>query len=341
MARNSRSVFSDVARRASLARGASDTAPASALSRRLSTADRALAGFTLVELLVTIAIIGILVSLLLPAVQAARSAARRTQCANNLKQIGIALMSYHEAHTVLPPGYLSNVSSAGTETGPGWGWCAMLLPQLEQSGIWSGLNFSLPIEDPANSIRQKTMPSLLCPANEIQYPAWPAEVRDATGNPSRLICKVGFAPYVGVMGPSDQNPVGAGIFFRNSRTRFADITDGTSQTLAVGERAYLLGEATWVGAVTGAQMFPEQEKGEIALPRLKPSFGMVLGHTGSGRGPGDPQSEINQFFSLHGTGVNFLYADGHVVFLPTSLDGSTYQALSTRSDGEVIGTTVN
>jgi len=308
---------------------------------RRGTAAAPGAGFTLVELLVTIAIIGIIVSLLLPAVQAARSAARRTQCANNLKQIGIALVSYHDAQMTLPPGYLSGVTPAGVETGPGWGWCAMLLPQLEQTGIWSSLNFSLPIEDPSNTIRQKTMPSLLCPANEIQYQAWPAEVRDASGNPSRLICKVGFAPYVGVMGPSDQNPVGAGIFYRNSRTRLSEIVDGTAHTLAVGERAYLLGEATWVGAVTGAKMFPEQEKGEIALPRLKPSFGMVLGHTGLGSGPGATESEINQFFSLHGAGVNFLYADGHVVFLPTSLDGTTYQALSTRGEGEIVGLVMN
>ncbi|HVU88999.1 MAG TPA: DUF1559 domain-containing protein [Pirellulales bacterium] len=297
--------------------------------------------FSLVELLVTIAIIGILISLLLPAVQAARAAARRTQCTNNLKQIGLALVAYHDAQSVLPPGYITNLTPAGVETGPGWGWCSMILPQLEQTGLWSGLNMSLPIEDPSNkSARQTTMPTLLCPANEISYPAWPAEVRDASGNPTRLICKVAFAPYMGMMGPTDASPIGDGLFFRNSRLRFADIVDGASQTIAVGERAYVIGEGTWVGAVTGASLFPDPTEGEISLPNKKPSSGMILGYAGA-NGPGSPQSEINQFYSLHGAGVNFLFADGHVEFLPTSLDGAVYNALSTRSGAEPVSTPRN
>ncbi|HEY4307984.1 MAG TPA: DUF1559 domain-containing protein [Pirellulales bacterium] len=301
-------------------------------------ARRSRRAFTLVELLVILAIIGIVVSLLLPAVQAARSAARRTKCANNLKQIGLALVSYHDAYATLPPGYLTNISAAGVETGPGWGWCSMILPQLEQTALWSTLDMSVGIENSATTAAtscKTNIPTLLCPANEILYPAWPAEVRDANGNPTRLICKVSFAPYMGMMGPSDASPVGAGIFYRNSRTRFADITDGSSQTIAVGERAYLLGEGTWVGAVTGASLFPDPSEGEISLPHLKPSSGMVLGYTGSG-GPGSPNSEINEYYSLHGAGVNFLYADGHVEFLPTSLDSQVYQALATRAGAEPV-----
>lgn len=309
---------------------------------REQPADRAQAhlrrprAFTLIELLVTIAVIGILISMLLPAVQAARGVARRSQCTNNLKQIGLALTAYHDAQSVLPPGYITNLTTTGVETGPGWGWCSMLLPHLEQSMLWSGLNMSLPIEDPSNkTARQTTMPTLLCPANEILYPAWPAEVRDASGNPTRLICKVGFAPYMGMMGPTDTSPIGEGLFFRNSRLRMADIIDGTSQTIAVGERAYVLGEGTWVGAVTGASLFPDPGEGEISLPNLKPSSGMILGYAGS-RGPGSPQSEINQYYSLHGPGANFLFADGHVEFLPTSLDGAVYGALATRAGAEPV-----
>ena len=228
---------------------------------------------------------------------------------------------------MLPPGYITNLTATGVETGPGWGWCSMLLPQIEQTAIWSGLNMSLPIEDPSNkTARQTTMPTLLCPANEISYPAWPAEVRDASGNPTSLICKVAFAPYMGMMGSTDINPVGDGLFFRNSRLRFADVIDGTSQTIAVGERAYLLGEGTWVGAVTGATLFPDPDEGEISLPNKKPSSGMILGYAGT-NGPGSPQSEINQYYSLHGAGANFLFADGHVEFLPTSLDGAVYRRL--------------
>jgi prepilin-type N-terminal cleavage/methylation domain-containing protein len=107
--------------------------------------------FTLIELLVVIAIIAILVGLLLPAVQAAREAARRSQCVNNLKQFGIAIQNYHDAHLALPPGYVSGFDAVGNDTGPGWGWAAMLLPQFEQGPLFNACNFPLPIEAPANS----------------------------------------------------------------------------------------------------------------------------------------------------------------------------------------------
>jgi len=325
-----------------------------ASSRRFISSRRACSSacrraFTLVELLVVVTILGILVALLLPAVQAARSAAWRTQCTNNLKQIGLALTNYCDLYGTFPPGYETNLSPAGIETGPGWGWCAMLLPQLEQTAIWSAIDFSWSIEwhqTPAQSYDpnnvsfvaiQQNIPTLLCPANPLPYPTWPAEVRDPiTGNPTRLICNVSFAPYMGMMGDTDASPTGNGMFFRNSTVRFQDIIDGTSQTIAVGERSYVLGEGTWVGAVTGASRFPDPDEGEIALPHLKPSSAMVLGHAGGGIGPGSPQSEINQFYSAHGAGVNFLFADGHVVFLPTSLDPKVYQALATRAGGEPV-----
>jgi prepilin-type processing-associated H-X9-DG protein len=211
---------------------------------------------------------------------------------------------------------------------------------MEQGAVWNAIDFSVPIER-APSVVTQTIPTLLCPANELLWQWWPAEVLDTNGNPTRLICKVGFAPYVGVMGSNDLTPVGDGLFFRNSSIRLQDIVDGTSQTIAVGERAYVLGEATWVGAVTGASLFPDPDEGEIAVQTLKPSSGMVLGHVGNNNGPNSPTSEINQFYSLHGPGVNFLFADGHVAFLPASIDYSTYQALSTRNGGEAISSTGN
>jgi prepilin-type processing-associated H-X9-DG protein len=137
-------------------------------------------------------------------------------------------------------------------------------------------------------------------------------------------------------GSTDNCPSGDGVFFRNSRIRHRDITDGTSHTIAVGERAYRLGDATWVGAVTGAKMFPDSDDGEIAAPHLKPSLAMVLSHAGLGNGPNSPTSEIDQFYSLHGGGVNFVFADGHVVFLPQTIDYNVYRAMATRAGGEVI-----
>src|SRR5713101_4978740 len=108
-------------------------------------------GFTLIELLVVIAIIAVLISLLLPAVQAAREAGRRAQCANNLKQIGLALHNYHDAIGSFPPGLIARLNpTSGDNAGPGWGWASMILPQLDQSSVYNTINFGLPIEVPAN-----------------------------------------------------------------------------------------------------------------------------------------------------------------------------------------------
>src|SRR5262245_5966827 len=106
--------------------------------------------FTLIELLVVIGIIGVLVALLIPAVQAARESARRTSCINNLRQIGIALQSYESTHKTLPSGYISSFNSDGTDTGPGWGWAALLLNNIEENTLHARLNFTRPIEDPVN-----------------------------------------------------------------------------------------------------------------------------------------------------------------------------------------------
>jgi prepilin-type N-terminal cleavage/methylation domain-containing protein/prepilin-type processing-associated H-X9-DG protein len=300
------------------------------------TSPRPLRAFTLIELLVVIAIIGILVALLLPAVQQAREAARRTQCKNNLKQLGIALHNYHDQHKVLPPGYVSDYTSAGTDTGPGWGWASMLLPQIDQSPLFQSIDFSVAIEAPKHStIRLTVLPALLCPSDDAA-PKWPAMQYDlSTGTPTTKICDVGAANYVGVFGISEPGIAGEGLFFRDSAIAFRDVTDGLSNTLAIGERSHRLGEATWVGSVTGARLAGDPSDGIGGGPPEHGS-GMVLGHTGERHGPGDPHSEANQFYSRHPQGVHFLFGDGHVGFLIASMDYPTYLALSTRAGGEAI-----
>jgi prepilin-type N-terminal cleavage/methylation domain-containing protein/prepilin-type processing-associated H-X9-DG protein len=292
-------------------------------------------GFTLIEVLVVIAIIGMLIALLLPAVQAAREAARRTQCVNNLKQLGVALHTYESAYRVFPPGYVSKFDPSGNDTGPGWGWCALLLPQMEQKPLFDSVNLNLPIEDPSNATgRLMRIAAYLCPSDD-QAPSWVAMKRDASGTPIQSICQVASANYVGMYGTSDPGIDGDGIFFRDSSVGIPDVTDGTAQTIAAGERGHSLGEATWVGSVTGAALFPVDNDG-VGYPRVESGPGMILGHAGGNLGPGDPNAEVNQFYSRHTGGVNFLFADGHVSFLKTTLNAKTFRALATRAGGEVI-----
>jgi prepilin-type N-terminal cleavage/methylation domain-containing protein/prepilin-type processing-associated H-X9-DG protein len=294
-------------------------------------------GFTLIELLVVIAIIAVLIGLLLPAVQSAREAARRAQCINNLKQIGLALMNYEGALRTFPPGYVSSFDVQGNDTGPGWGWAAMILPPFEQTPVFNSLNFNLAIEDASNLTgRLMLINNFLCPSDTV-LPSWWAVSRNTnTGVALRNICQVASSNYVGMYGTGEPGPDGEGVFFRNSRIGLRDITDGTSQTILVGERSHNLGEATWVGSVTGAILYPtDGDNIGRYVPETSP--GMVLGHAGEGHGPGDPRSDVNQFYSLHaGGGVNFLFGDGHVAFLKSTMNYKAYLALATRAGGEVV-----
>jgi prepilin-type N-terminal cleavage/methylation domain-containing protein/prepilin-type processing-associated H-X9-DG protein len=292
-------------------------------------------GFTLIELLVVIGIIGLLTALLLPAVQAAREAARRTQCVNNLKQVGVALHTYEGSYRAFPPGYVSQFDASGNDTGPGWGWSTSLLPQMEQKPLFDAANLSLPIEDSSNQTsRLMGIRVYLCPSDD-QAPSWLAMKRDANGIPIQSICQVASANYVGMYGTSDPGIDGDGVFFRNSPIGISAVSDGTAQTIAAGERGHSLGQATWVGSVTGAALFPVDNDG-VGYPRVESGPGMVLGHAGGNLGPGDPSGEVNQFYSRHAGGVNFLFADGHVLFLKTTLNAKTFRALATRAGSEVI-----
>jgi len=292
-------------------------------------------GFTLIELLVVIAVVALLVGLLVPAVQKVRSAAARAQCMNNLKQIGLALHNYHGSANSFPPGYISNYDAAGNDTGPGWGWAAFILPQMEQQNLYGAIQFSQGIEAAANSsVRVQPVSSFICPSDNLP-PTWTAMQYDATENPIGAICTVASASYVGVFGISEPGVDGEGIFFRGSNIRIVDITDGTSQTMMVGERSFQWCQATWVGSITNASMAPPP--GSPAAGGFENASGFVLGHTFEGNGgPGSPGTEVNQFSSQHDQGSNFLFADGHVQFLSVSTNHQVYQALSTRAGGEAI-----
>jgi prepilin-type N-terminal cleavage/methylation domain-containing protein/prepilin-type processing-associated H-X9-DG protein len=291
--------------------------------------------FTLVELLVVIAIIAVLIALLVPAVQQVRGAAARTQCQSNLKQVGLALQSFHDSNKHFPPGYTSGVDAMGNDTGPGWGWAAYILPNLEQPAVYNAIQFGQPIEVAANAgARVTPLQVYLCPADAAP-PIWTVNKHDAAGNPTGVICTVASANYIGVFGVSEPGVDGEGIFYRNSAVSMKDVTDGTSNTMMVGERSQVLCQATWVGAVTGATLIPPP--GSPAPFEDANSAGMILGHTFEGvAGPGSVDTEINGFSSPHNQGAFFLFVDGHVQFLATSLDHIVYKALSTRAGGEPL-----
>ena len=290
-------------------------------------------GFTLVELLVVIAIIGILIALLLPAVQAAREAARRMSCSNNLKQIGLALHMYHDTNKCLPPGWIAFDPSSGLPHWfgePGWGWAARILPFMEQKAVYESLvHLDLPITDSNNAEARLTeIPTFLCPSDAGEGTFMLEGGGPYVGSGSFSPVELAVGNYLGVFGTLDFHDVcpsgdcdgGGPLIFRRP-VRFRDITDGLSQTLLVGERSRKLAPGTWLGMVTGGQHAPARIVGVATYP---------------------PNSEVEEeqyfhnFSSRHPSGTHFLSADGSVKLIAETIDEKTYHGLCTRSGNEVI-----
>jgi prepilin-type N-terminal cleavage/methylation domain-containing protein/prepilin-type processing-associated H-X9-DG protein len=291
--------------------------------------------FTLIELLIVIAIVGMLLAFLIPAVQSARESARRTQCTNNLKQIGVALQSYHSRFNILPPGYLTRVDPADRDDlGPGWSWASMLLRDIELGNIAPLVDFNKPIEDPANRAAiLVSVPSFQCPSDGLfaEIVAVPKyAVNDA---PDRMA----GSNYVGSVGTIRQTckvcrDKADGVFFRNSRTRLDKITDGTSKTLAIGERNHQLSSPTWGGVVAKSMIVDNLKPGKVAAG---PAY--VLGTTFL---HGDEEElEVRSretvaeiFGSDHAGVINFAFCDGSVRAIDTTVDDAIYMAMSTTQD---------
>ncbi|HZT83162.1 MAG TPA: DUF1559 domain-containing protein [Gemmataceae bacterium] len=182
--------------------------------------------FTLIELLVVIAIIAILIGLLVPAVQKVREAASRIKCANNLKQLGLALHNYHDNNNAFPPGVVADTSDLRNGRHSG---LVFLLPYVEQDNLYRLYNFGQTWKSPGNlAVAQARVPTFLCPSATGQVP----DDGGVPGAPTDYaFCKgaLAYLSYNGASGP------GAGLFDVNRPRRFADVTDGTSQTLAMGE----------------------------------------------------------------------------------------------------------
>ena len=324
----------------------------------MSSSSRNSRGFTLIELLVVIAMIAVLIALLLPAVQAAREAARRIQCVNSLKQMGLALQNYHDSAGSYPAGYYatSPFVNGVSDTARGWGWGSMILPQIEQGPLYNAANFGLNVESPANTTAIATsLSAYLCPSDPA--PIGTFATSDASGN---LVALMGASSYAACTGGDESDVItginndglGRGLFYRNSRTRISDITDGTSNTISVGERAWSITSGVWAGSVVNGVV----RRGPAnACPNTGAFFyasaAMTLAHCNVLNTDTDPDGGIDDFSSRHPGGANVAFADGSVHFLKNVLrnsgtrpDGSTIyspgslvlQALGTRNGGEVI-----
>lgn len=322
-------------------------------------------GFTLIELLVVVAIIAVLIGLLLPAVQKVRDASNRTQCQNHLRQIGLALHGYHDTYKAFPPALDAKVQRYWY-----WSWLARILAFVEGNNIWAaadayaakgdGVHFTYPAPnhfwnpwgnwgiatgavDPANPAFGSLEPLYNCPADSRTLVAQ----RVPTGNGSSYWERVALSAYQGVSGIRGDYSTGSrqnwnGILYVGSRIRMADITDGTSNTLLVGERMPSRDlEYGWWFAGAG---YDNSGTGDIVLGARDVGYANDMGCAPAaqwvGLRPGRTDVTCDQvhFWSLHSGGANFLFADGSTHFLSYTAD-SVLPALATRNGGEVVNVT--
>ncbi len=279
--------------------------------------------FTLVELLVSLAIIGILIALIIPAVQKARDAANRTHCQNNLRQIGLALHHYHDSKRSLPPGCSTKATDYRFMS-----WTARLLPWLEQEALWRKAEAAFAADwrfwSPAHfETRRAVVAIFVCPAHG-----------QTIANPQPENTFAGTTHYLGVSGAND----GTGVLFTNSRVRLADVTDGTSQTLAAGERPPSLDHrfGWWYAGV--GQMKDGSLDTHVAAVQYNQTFRAPTCPDGPYTyQPGSVGNlcDMFHFWSLHSAGASFLFVDGSVRFLAYSA-APIMPALATRAGGEPI-----
>jgi prepilin-type N-terminal cleavage/methylation domain-containing protein/prepilin-type processing-associated H-X9-DG protein len=308
-------------------------------------------GFTLIELLVVIAILAVLIALLLPAVQAAREAARRIQCVNNFKQIALAMHSYHDQHNAFPPG---RVRSRVNGLGLVYSCFAMALPQLEQRPIHDAINFNLNADrgvgGPENdTARRMRIGTFLCPSDTSSLFDTPEQ------SPTNYQMSVGARHSA-----RDNN----GMLFENSRIGFSDVLDGSSQTAIVSELARASSLLTnHVIEITNQQILSYEASCRPNGPAVARARGnrWIYGapnHTmySHHRPPNHPDPDCrggNPFGdatntawdllsmdtaarSLHPGGVNVALADGSVRFFKNSINLNVWRAIGTRDGGEVV-----
>ncbi len=278
-----------------------------ATGRERAGAARRRRGLTILELLVVMAVIAVLVALILPAVQAARESARRIECSNKLKQIGLALHGYHDLLSTFPPGWRDDHQQYSA-----FAWADGLLPLLEQHDVFNSIQFESRLDAPAHTpIAGVNLKSFQCPS-DVAPNRW--ELRDHSA-PHAVLMELPHSNYVSVFGTVDPDGTvleGDGPFIRNRSFRTADIEGGLSNTIFVGERAASHLPATWFGFIYQGEEAQSRVAGYVHDP------------------PGTDGADESEFSSRHSDGAFFLWGDGHVSFISRSIDRTTYRTYGTR-----------
>ncbi len=332
-------------------------------------AARISSGFTLVELLVVIAIIGILIALLLPAVNAAREAGRRVSCQNNLHQLGTAVLNYVGEHADTFP---SGCHGDGVSYDENWGWGAFVLPYLEYEGLYEQLGVDThklmalfaTVEGPA--LLQTRLPVFRCPTDSTP-PLLPSDLRHFFGNGNTKKIELSVSNYIAcqglyALGGGDTGAAGGnnGVFFNNSKITTSLITDGLAHTFMLGERDRRCGAGYWVGTRNpeGPCHWGVYEcRARVSKPLNSPdSTPEPNGPTPWANGSDDCNSCSEGFSSAHMSGGNFIFCDGSVQFISDTIDYNNagyvkpaanmdavdledlgvYQRLGIRNDGQPV-----
>ena len=275
-------------------------------------------GFTLVELLVVVAIIGILIGMLLPAVQQVREAARRTVCANNLSQLGVALHNYEFGHQHLPAGVTDNAPGPiiSQEKGLHVGFLVTLLPYIEERGVADRFDVTVGTYAKANApAREMAIDTYLCPS--------------AYGNSFNVGATAAISHYAGchhgTEAPIDDD--NNGLLFLNSKVAYGDIYDGSSNTILVGEFFTAPDSFGWASGTRSSL----RNTGDMI------NFGLGGGPAGIDLTTSLPTDQVGGFGSYHSGGANFCLASGALQFLTDNIDPVLYNNLGNRKDGAMMG----